>query len=94
MFSGFIDIRTSDNHGIIDEANQRLNYPHSIKIGNHVWIGQRSIVLKGTQIGDNSVVGAGAIVSKDIPANAIAAGVPAKVVKTGVNWVRDLATLT
>lgn len=93
MFSGFIDIRTSDSHGIIDTDNQRVNSPRNIKIGNHVWIGQRVIVLKGTQIGDNSIIGAGAIVSKDIPANAIAAGVPAKVVKTGVTWVRDLKDL-
>jgi acetyltransferase-like isoleucine patch superfamily enzyme len=94
MFSGSIDIRTSDNHGIIDTAQQRVNPPRNITIGNHVWIGQRVLVLKGTQIGDNSVIGAGAIVSKDIPPNSVAAGVPAKVVKTGVNWVRDLADLT
>jgi acetyltransferase-like isoleucine patch superfamily enzyme len=94
MFSGDIDIRTGDSHGIIDAASQRLNHPRNVKIGNHVWIGQRVIVLKGTQIGDNSIIGAGAIVSKDIPPNSVAAGVPAKVVKTGVNWVRDLATLT
>lgn len=93
LFSGGIDIRTGDSHGIIDTTSQRLNYPRSVKIGNHVWLGQRVIVLKGTQIGDNSVIGAGAIVSKNVPANAIAAGVPAKVVKTGVTWVRDLNDL-
>lgn len=93
LFSGAIDIRTGDSHGIIDANSQRLNHPRNVKIGNHVWLGQRVIVLKGVEIGNNTVIGAGSIVSKDIPANAIAAGVPAKVVKTGVTWVRNLDDL-
>ena len=57
-----------------------------IKIGNHVWIGQGATILKGVTIGNNSIIAAGAIVTKDIPANCIAAGVPARVIKEDVNW--------
>lgn len=50
-------------------------------IGKNCFIGCNSIILKGVHIGDNSVIGAGSVVTKDVPANCIAAGNPAKVVK-------------
>ena len=50
---------------------------HSIEIGKNVWIGASTIILKGVSIGENSIVSAGSVVSKDIPANVIAAGNPA-----------------
>lgn len=52
-----------------------------IKIGNNVWLGWGTIVLKGVTIGDNSIVAAGAVVVKDVPANVIVAGNPAKIIK-------------
>jgi len=52
-----------------------------VRIGDNVWIGMGAIVLKGVTIGDNSVVGAGAVVTKNIPANAVVAGNPARIVK-------------
>ena len=52
-----------------------------VVIGNNVWIGSRVMVLKGVTIGDNSVIGAMSLVTKDIPANCIAAGTPAKVIR-------------
>ena len=52
-----------------------------IQIGDNVWIGMRAIILKGVTIGNNSIVGAGAVVTKDVPANAVVAGNPAKLVK-------------
>ena len=53
-----------------------------IVIGNNVNIGWNVIILPGVQIGDNCVIGAGAIVTKDIPSNSVAAGCPAKVIES------------
>ncbi len=50
-------------------------------IGDNVWLAARVVVVKGVTIGDGAIVGAGAVVTKDIPAGAIAVGVPARVVK-------------
>ena len=52
-----------------------------VHIGNNVWIGMGAIVLKGVTIGDNSVIAAASVVTKSIPANCIAAGNPAKIVR-------------
>lgn len=77
--------RLIDTLGAKDFNKVRINNTNcvhkSIKIGNHVWIGRRSIILKGVTIGDRSIVAAGTIVTKDIPSNTIVAGNPAKVVK-------------
>lgn len=53
-----------------------------VTIGNNVYIGQRAMILRGVTIGDNVIVAAGSIVTKDIPANSVVAGIPAKVVST------------
>lgn len=52
-----------------------------VRIGNFVWLGEGVAVLKGVVIGDNAIIGANSVVTKSIPANAIAAGVPARVIK-------------
>lgn len=52
-----------------------------VTIGNHVWIGANAIILPGITIGDNSVIGAGSVVTKDIPANVVAAGNPCGVIR-------------
>ena len=52
-----------------------------IYIGKNVWITTRCIILSGVRIGDNSIIGAGSVVTKDIPANCLAAGNPAKVIR-------------
>lgn len=51
-----------------------------IKIGNNVYIGMNALVLPGVEIGDNSVIGAGAVVSRSIPSNSVAVGIPARVI--------------
>ena len=56
-----------------------------IVIGRNVWIGENARICKGVTIGDNCVIGAGAIVTKDIPANCVAVGNPARVVKTDID---------
>lgn len=50
-----------------------------VRIGNNVWIGSRAILLPGVTVGDNVVIGAGAVVPKDVPSNCIAVGNPAKI---------------
>jgi len=53
-----------------------------VTIGNDVWLGRRVIIMPGVNIGDGCVIGAGAVVTKDIPAYSVAVGVPAKVIKS------------
>jgi acetyltransferase-like isoleucine patch superfamily enzyme len=53
-----------------------------VVIGNRVWLGVNVMVLKGVTIGENSVIGAGSVVTRDIPANTVAAGNPCKVIKS------------
>ncbi len=60
----------------------RSGVPAPVLIGNNVWLGVNAIVLKGVSIGANSVIGAASVVTRDIPANAVAAGNPCKVIKT------------
>ena len=88
LFSHSISIRTSDGHPIYDNDNNRINPAKKIMIGNHVWIAQNVCVLKGAHIYDNSIIGFGSIVTYAIPANCIAVGIPAKVVKENVYWKR------
>ena len=52
-----------------------------VHIGNTVWIGGNCTILPGVTIGDNAVVAAGSVVTKDVPANAVVAGNPARVIK-------------
>lgn len=68
------------NHDLLPE--KRVNMTAlPITIGKNVWIGARVVILPGVRIGDNAVIAAGAVVSKDVPANAVCAGVPAKILK-------------
>lgn len=65
----------------IPPARRHLISKGEIKIGRNVWIGDKATILGGVTIGDNAIIGAGSIVTHDIPSDSMAAGVPAKVVK-------------
>jgi len=87
LFSKEIDIRNGDSHSIIDlKTNKRINFAGNIKIGNHVWLGKYVKILKGTVIGDNSIIGINSLVISKINKNSLGVGIPAKVVKTDINW--------
>ena len=63
-----------------------INEPKDVNIGNHVWIAANVIVLKGVTINDGSIVGTRSVVTHDVPSNSLAVGVPAKTVKSNVEW--------
>lgn len=69
------------NHSVVPE-NRADMIPRPIKVGNGVWIGSHATILAGVTIGDNSIIAAGAVVTKDVPDNTVVGGVPAKVIKT------------
>ena len=80
LIGNYVTIMDNDYHDVTDRNSLGPSSP--IRIGNGVWIGIRSVVLRGVNIGDRSVIGAGSVVVSDIPPNSVAVGVPAKVVRT------------
>ncbi|WP_281277633.1 acyltransferase [Leptospira idonii] len=79
-------IMDSDFHSIFPPENRLTNpgleLDSDVIIGKNVWIGTRAVILKGVTIGDNSVIAAGSVVTRSIPENSIAGGVPATVKKS------------
>ncbi len=63
------------------QRNEGLEYARTIKVGDNVWFGGNVVVLPGVTIGNNAVIGAGSVVTKDIPDHAVAVGNPCNVVK-------------
>ncbi len=72
------------DHGVIDAElpirNQGI-YKRDVRVGHNVWIGYGAAFLRGVTVGDNAVVGTSSVVTRDVPANAVAAGAPARVVR-------------
>ena len=76
----FIDF----DHGVVEvERPIRLQgiYKRDVVVGSNVWIGYGACVLRGVSVGDNAVIGTNAVVTKDVPANAIVGGIPARVIR-------------
>lgn len=87
LLSNNIEIHTTDYHGIYDSKGNRVNPDKSILIGKYVWIGLGSKILKGTEIADGCVVGAGSVLSGTYAnENVIIVGNPGTVIKEKIFW--------
>lgn len=76
----FIDF----DHGVVEvERPIRLQgiYKRDVEVGSNVWIGYGACILRGVRVGDNSVIGTNAVVTRDVPANAVVGGIPARVIR-------------
>ena len=76
----FIDF----DHGVVEvERPIRVQgiYKRDVEVGSNVWIGYGACILRGVRVGDNSIVGTNSVVTKDVPANAVVAGIPARVIR-------------
>jgi acetyltransferase-like isoleucine patch superfamily enzyme len=86
----FIDF----DHGVVEvERPIRLQgiYKRDVVVGANVWIGYGACILRGVSVGDNSIIGTNSVVTKDVPANAIVGGIPARVIRMretpeGLHW--------
>ena len=85
-FSWDVQVLDNDFHALVVDGVQRPAVA-PVRIGDRVWVGTRAVVLKGVTIGDGAVVAAGAVVTSDVPAGAVVAGVPARVVGHADSWV-------
>jgi acetyltransferase-like isoleucine patch superfamily enzyme len=72
------------DHGMVEvERPIRVQgiYKRDVRVGNNVWIGYGACILRGVTVGDNAVIGTNAVVTKDVPANAVVGGVPARLIR-------------
>jgi acetyltransferase-like isoleucine patch superfamily enzyme len=97
MLAHGVFVTDADWHGVYDRS-QAIGNTAPVWIGNNVWIGDSAIICKGVRIGENSIIGAGSVVLKEIPENVIAGGNPASVLKnlekdrpvrTRAEWLAD-----
>lgn len=95
MFSHGIELWQTDSHFIFDVATgERLNAERNIDIGNHVWCGLHAALLGGAKIGDNSIIGMKSVTAGQFKSGVIIAGNPARIVREGIVWKRDVTFRT
>ena len=78
--SMFIDF----DHGVVEverPIRQQGIYKRDVRVGSNVWIGYGACILRGVSVGDNSIVGTNSVVTRDVPANAVVAGIPARIIR-------------
>jgi acetyltransferase-like isoleucine patch superfamily enzyme len=76
----FIDF----DHGVVEverPIRQQGIYTREVEVGSNVWIGYGACILRGVRVGDNSIVGTNSVVTHDVPANAVVAGIPARIIR-------------
>lgn len=87
LFSWDILVMDTDWHRITNVDGNTLNPPRPVRIGNRVWIGCRTIILKGVSIADGTIVAAGSIISKDVTeCNCIVGKSPQQIIRENVKW--------
>jgi carbonic anhydrase/acetyltransferase-like protein (isoleucine patch superfamily) len=92
MFANTTEIRTSDLHSVISmDDNSHINPAADVLLEPHVWLGQGSSVMKGVTVGFGSIIGAKAVVTKNVDRFTAVGGVPAREVKKGVSWDKELS---
>jgi maltose O-acetyltransferase len=79
LFGPYVNITDNDFHDLRDRTRQPEAQP--VIIGDHVWIGTRALILPGVSIGAGAVVGAGSVVTRDVPPNGVVAGNPARLLR-------------
>lgn len=83
LIAEHVTIRDQDHRFGADLVTAKAGFiTRPVAIGNNVWIGAKATVTKGVTIGDNVVIGANSVVTRDVPANSVAIGAPARVVRT------------
>jgi acetyltransferase-like isoleucine patch superfamily enzyme len=76
----FIDF----DHGVVEVERPIRSqgiYTRAVEVGSNVWVGYGACILRGVSVGDNAIVGTNSVVTKDVPANAVVAGIPARVIR-------------
>jgi acetyltransferase-like isoleucine patch superfamily enzyme len=76
----FIDF----DHGVVEvdrPIREQGIYMREVEVGSNVWIGYGACILRGVRVGDNSIVGTNSVVTRDVPANAVVAGIPARIIR-------------
>jgi acetyltransferase-like isoleucine patch superfamily enzyme len=77
-------MRIDFDHGVVEvdrPIRQQGIYKRDVHVGHNVWMGYGACVLRGVRIGDNSIVGTSSVVTREVPQNAVVAGVPARVIR-------------
>ena len=85
MLSRNAKLMTSDGHPIYHK-NELINKAQNICLNDNVWVADNVTILKGIEVGEGSVIGIDSVLTKSVPAHSIAAGNPAKVIKSDINW--------
>ena len=87
LYAPHVQMRTSDSHSIIDMNGVRLNQAKNIVVGDHVWIAEGSVVLKGSRIPEDCVIALKSLVNKPLEqSHCIYAGNPVRIVRENVSW--------
>lgn len=89
MMGRNITVYDSDFHTVYDENNKPNNFSKDVIIEDHVWLTNNVTVLKGVTIGRDSLISSMTLIRKDVLPASLVAGIPGKVLKSGVNWSRD-----